>query len=376
MSNATYTYETMTKKYDLFICHASEDKDSLVRPLAQALQSLGASVWYDEFSLKLGDSLSSSIDTGIADSEHGVVVISRAFFEKKWTKRELGGLVAQEMAGEGVIIPIFYGVTVQQVRKHSPTLADKVALVLNQAGDQKLILQDAALKILKRIRPDLITEDSAQKLDDKIRINMSNFDVGDGPTNPVAAAAASGVLDNNQSRPPKLGVGFKGEAKKSTQELEEVRQRLENSYPKWQHAAFSLNKTAQNWIMSDPEMRELLDVAENERRIIDPIVGSRQLDTLRIAERKKPARSVVFEAQPLWPPRVGTGITFRIELTAHHLETVSFHINWDGKSESPNSWKVVSSDGSFDRLLSRETFDELLGKVFPRKHLLDPFGAP
>ena len=44
-----------------------------------------------------------------------MVVMSYAFFKKKWTKRELGGLVAQEMAREGVIIPIFYGVTVQQV---------------------------------------------------------------------------------------------------------------------------------------------------------------------------------------------------------------------------------------------------------------------
>jgi hypothetical protein len=63
--------------------------------------------------------------------------MSYAFFEKKWTKRELGGLVAQEMAREGVIIPIFYGVTVQQVREYSPTLADKVALVPNEAGHQK-----------------------------------------------------------------------------------------------------------------------------------------------------------------------------------------------------------------------------------------------
>ena len=99
--------------------------------------SESGAVWYDEFSLKLGDSLSGLIDKGIADSGHGVVVMSYAFFEKKWTKRELGGLVAQEMAREGVIIPIFYGVTVQQVREYSPTLADKVALVPNEAGHQK-----------------------------------------------------------------------------------------------------------------------------------------------------------------------------------------------------------------------------------------------
>jgi hypothetical protein len=38
--------------YDLFISHASEDKDALVRPLAESLRDLGLSVWYDEFELR------------------------------------------------------------------------------------------------------------------------------------------------------------------------------------------------------------------------------------------------------------------------------------------------------------------------------------
>ena len=51
-------------EYDLFISHASEDKDDFVRPLANALKSLGVKVWYDEFTLKIGDSLRGSIDRG------------------------------------------------------------------------------------------------------------------------------------------------------------------------------------------------------------------------------------------------------------------------------------------------------------------------
>lgn len=47
----------MEKKYDIFISHASEDKDSLVRPLTTVLERLSVRVWYDEFSLQLGDSL-------------------------------------------------------------------------------------------------------------------------------------------------------------------------------------------------------------------------------------------------------------------------------------------------------------------------------
>ena len=52
--------EKETKKYDVFISHASEDKDAIVRPLATELEMLSVRVWYDEFSLKLGDSFLAS----------------------------------------------------------------------------------------------------------------------------------------------------------------------------------------------------------------------------------------------------------------------------------------------------------------------------
>ena len=37
----------------LFICHASEDKEEFVRPLAETLRSQRVNVWYDKFSLVL-----------------------------------------------------------------------------------------------------------------------------------------------------------------------------------------------------------------------------------------------------------------------------------------------------------------------------------
>ena len=75
--------------YDAFISHASEDKDSLVRPLAEALRDHHVEVWYDELSLQVGDSLRRSIDRGLAKSRFGVVVLSPAFFAKEWPQWEL-----------------------------------------------------------------------------------------------------------------------------------------------------------------------------------------------------------------------------------------------------------------------------------------------
>ncbi len=116
--------------YDVFVSHASEDKDEFVRPLAQELEQRGFKVWYDEFTLRVGDSLRRSIDKGLANSRYGVVVLSSSFFSKNWTQYELDGLTAREMTGteSKVILPIWHKVSKNEVMAYSPTMADKVAL--------------------------------------------------------------------------------------------------------------------------------------------------------------------------------------------------------------------------------------------------------
>ncbi len=113
--------------HDVFISHASEDKDEIVRPLASALQAGGLDVWYDEFSLKIGDSLRQKIDAGLARSRFGIVVLSQHFIKKGWTNYELDGIVSRSINGEQIMLPIWHGITKQEVLEYSPSLADKVA---------------------------------------------------------------------------------------------------------------------------------------------------------------------------------------------------------------------------------------------------------
>lgn len=141
----------MAADFDLFISHASEDKESLVRPLVKALTSFGLRVWYDEVSLKVGDSLSRSIDSGLAKSTFGVVVLSKSFLEKPWTEYELRGLVAREMAGGKVILPMWFGITHGQLLEFSPSLADKKALV---AGPKLIV--ELAIDLVAIVRPDIL----------------------------------------------------------------------------------------------------------------------------------------------------------------------------------------------------------------------------
>lgn len=121
--------EDILESYDVFISHATEDKDSFVRPLAELLKAKGINVWYDEFSLGWGKSLRKTIDYGLANSRFGVVVLSKSFIKKDWTEYELNGLTAREMSGEDqVILPIWHEVSKSDILKFSPTLVDKMAL--------------------------------------------------------------------------------------------------------------------------------------------------------------------------------------------------------------------------------------------------------
>lgn len=138
--------------WDLFISHASEDKEEFVRELADRLTEKGLDVWYDEFTLKMGDSLRRSIDKGLAESDFGVIVLSSDFFKKEWPQKELDGLVARETVDTKVILPIWHKVSKDDVMKFSPTLADRKA-ACSEEGMDKVIEY-----ILKVVKPELIEE--------------------------------------------------------------------------------------------------------------------------------------------------------------------------------------------------------------------------
>lgn len=114
--------------WDVFLSHASEDKESVAVPLRDALTALGVTVWLDKTEIRIGDSLRRKIDAGIRSSRIGIVVLSDSFFSKGWTNHELDGLVTRTVAGEQSLLPIWHGVDASDVRRYSPSLADKLAL--------------------------------------------------------------------------------------------------------------------------------------------------------------------------------------------------------------------------------------------------------
>lgn len=105
-------------RWDFFISHASVDKDAVARPLAMALATRGQRVWYDELEVKVGDSLTRTIEFGTTASLFGVVVLSKAFFGRRWTEEEWAALSRKRL------FLVLHGVTPEQLCALRPGLED------------------------------------------------------------------------------------------------------------------------------------------------------------------------------------------------------------------------------------------------------------
>lgn len=126
---ATGSMATSSATVDVFLSHASEDKGSIARPLKDALEARGLSVWFDEIRIKVGQSIRQEIEKGIANARFGVVVISPDFFRKQWTRAELDALFSRKMdSGQNLILPIWHHVSKDEVLAQSPLVAGILAL--------------------------------------------------------------------------------------------------------------------------------------------------------------------------------------------------------------------------------------------------------
>lgn len=123
-------------QWDVFISHASEDKETVAGPLAAALRRAGVRVWLDANELTLGDGLRGKIDEGLAHSRYGVVILSPAFFGKDWPQNELSGLVAREEALGKVVLPIWHHVDKEFIARYSPLLADRLGISTKKGIEQ------------------------------------------------------------------------------------------------------------------------------------------------------------------------------------------------------------------------------------------------
>lgn len=132
-----------------FISHDSRDKPAIAEPLASQLQKLMCPVWYDEYSLKVGDSLRESIEAGLKECHKCVFLLTPNFLQNGgWAKREYDSIFTRELVEQSrVILPVWHEVSRDVVYDYSPMLADRVGL------DWSLGVETVARKLLAALEP-------------------------------------------------------------------------------------------------------------------------------------------------------------------------------------------------------------------------------
>lgn len=139
--------------YDVFLSHASEDKDEVARPLAEMLQKRGLKVWYDETELKIGDNLMRKINAGIRDSRFGILVLSNSFFGKDWPEYELDVLENLMVKEDRVLFPIWHKITLEEIKSYRASLANIFAR--QTAEDTIEEIADEIYKVIMDVEKDI-----------------------------------------------------------------------------------------------------------------------------------------------------------------------------------------------------------------------------
>ena len=159
----------MNELKDVFICHASEDKPEIIKPLVAAFEREGISYWCDELEIKWGDSMPDKINEGLRVSRYVIVVISKSFLSKNWPKKELNSsLNIESSTGKVRVLPLVVGtdeVRTEIFQKY-PILNDK----------SYLIWENDVKKIVDALKDCLGRENKISK-DDNLVIEKSDYDI-------------------------------------------------------------------------------------------------------------------------------------------------------------------------------------------------------
>ena len=135
-------------KYDVFLCHAWDDRRTAAKDLNDALENAGVSVWFSENTVLLGSNLMREIDKGLSKSRAGLVLVTESFIKRIKAEgvadKELSALLARDL-----LVPIVHGVTYDDLREESPLLASRSGL--DTADDT---MEEIATKISELVSTD------------------------------------------------------------------------------------------------------------------------------------------------------------------------------------------------------------------------------
>ena len=121
---------------DVFLCHATKDKEQFVRPFAEALAKRGISYWLDEAEIGWGDRVSAKMDEGLRNSRFVILFLGRNFLEREWPEDEMRAVLQREKhEARKILLPLILD-SERKVCEAYPLIADRMHLKWEQGLDE------------------------------------------------------------------------------------------------------------------------------------------------------------------------------------------------------------------------------------------------
>lgn len=89
---------------------------------------------------------------GTANSEFAIIVISKNFFDREWTEKELGEFLNQQNeSGQKIVLPLLHNITLNELKEHYPELEDIQCISSNDCSREEIVIL-LAKELIKRYK--------------------------------------------------------------------------------------------------------------------------------------------------------------------------------------------------------------------------------
>lgn len=155
--------------HDVFISYAHENQ-KIAMEMEDKLSKSGLDVWIDELKLTIGDRISEEIGKAIEESKYGVIILSKHYLINQWPREELKLLFNLQIStGQKIILPIWHGISNEEIKESFPFLIDIKAL-----STEKMAIDDIVQEICTVVKGIGDTEEK-ESLQIPINNNMRIF---------------------------------------------------------------------------------------------------------------------------------------------------------------------------------------------------------
>lgn len=137
-------------EWDLFLCHASEDKESIADPLFACLESAGIRCWYDRGEILWGDSIVEKVQEGLRSSRFVIVILTAPFVGKRWPTKELNAVLSAEIeSGKTRVLPLIAGTKEERESIRKALVLHQDKRYLQWTGDPQVILDELRALVVR-----------------------------------------------------------------------------------------------------------------------------------------------------------------------------------------------------------------------------------